>query len=301
MPDTKKYSVSFYTAHVSDGTDSPSKLSSLLHEINPEDLPLEHRVNGQVFQLRELNIFQGGRMRGVLAKFRDDDLPNIGDRSSIEERPIDLDDSEGLIEKNHFLYDPGLEMLTFQVNGNGLNINKAGELLGTVLSKDRVIGVGLSPVLRPDAVERILNGNMKPRKFEISFTRPTATEAYEGHDQFSGPLMSLLNSVDGVSCSITVSANPPGRHSIRNYLNDVVKGGMTTLVGSTVPVNMSKVWFDEDSDPIDLIEDRIKGSTDPVQQEGRYPVPESIFNALEKVREKNIEDIRLVLDEQGLE
>ncbi|WP_299197969.1 DUF6731 family protein [uncultured Amphritea sp.] len=301
MTDTKKYAVSFYTAHVTDGTDSPPALSALLRQAADQELPIEHRASGQVLQLREIEVFEGGRMKGVLAKFRDNDLPNIGDRSSQDERPIDLEDSEGLIEKNYFLYDPGLEMMTFQINGSGLNINQAAGLLGAVLSRDRIIGVGLSPVLRPDAVDRIINGDMRARKFEISFARPTASELYDAHRDFTGPLMSLLNAYNGVSCSVSISANPPGRSSIRNYLSDVVKGGMANIVGSTVPVNISKIWFDDDSDPIDLIEDRIKGYTSPVRLEGRYPVPQSIYNALERVREQYLDDIRLVLNEQGIE
>lgn len=301
MPNSKRYSVSFYVAHVVDGQDEPVKLSELLTGISEDDLPLEHRASDLVFQLRELFVMNGGRIRGVFAKFRDNDLPNIGDRASTDERPIDLDESEGLIEKNYFLYDPGLELMTFQVNGSGLNVQKAAELLGVVLSRERVIGVGLSPVLRPDAIERILGGEMSARKFEVSFAKPTAQEAYASHDEFSGSLMAFLGAVEGVSCTISVSANPPGRSSVRNYLSDVVKGGMASLVNSTAPVGMSKIWFDEDSDPVDLIEDRIKGSTDPVRQEGRYPVPKAIYNALEAVRETHLPDIRLVLNEQGIE
>lgn len=66
-------------------------------------------------------------------------------------------------------------------------------------------------------------------------------------------------------------------------------------------MRVSRLWFDEASDPIDLIEDRIKGTTRPVELNGRYPEPESIFSALDQVWKKYEDDIRQVLSESGLE
>ncbi|MBR9882978.1 MAG: hypothetical protein GYB21_04675 [Oceanospirillales bacterium] len=230
MSDTKTYQVSFYTTNVLDGTEQPPTLGEAFSQLVEGDLPYEfvHPVDGLVYQLRELEQMPGGRYRGVVAKFRYSDIPNIGDRSTTEERPIDLEDQEGLIEKNFFLFDPALNLMTYQINGNGCNINRVAEIFDALATGKfgHLANVNLSPVLRPDAIERILNGDMQVRKLEVGFSKPTNAATWASQEQFSGELLHLLNALGGASMNITVSANPAGRSAVRSFLSDFVKTGV---------------------------------------------------------------------------
>lgn len=304
MADTKTYQVSFYTSNIIDGTDSPPALNDALSVLSEDDLPfeVENPVDGLVYQLRELTQMTDSRYQGVIAKFRYSDLPNIGDRSTKDERPIDLDEQEGLIEKNFFLFDPSLNLITYQINGNGCNISRVAEVFDALVTGklERLASVNMTPVLRPDAIERIVNGSMKARKFEIGFSRPTNVSAFSGTDSFSNEIMQLLSGLDGASMNLTISANLPGKSSARNFLSDVVKSGVAHF-SQQAQVRVSKIWFDDASDPIDLIEDRIKGTTKAVPINGRYPNQVAIFSALNQVWLNYKDEILQVLSESGLE
>ncbi|MCY0966138.1 DUF6731 family protein [Parathalassolituus penaei] len=303
MPDTKVYNVSFYTVFLVDGTDNPPKLSQVFDGIvSGGDLPCEvyNQVEQMTYQLRDVMRMVDGRFRGVFAKFRSNDLPKIGSRfnnGQDGERPIDLRDDEGLLEKNYFLYDPRMELLIFQVNGQGTKINKTAEILTGICSDKTgtIVNVFLSPVLRPDAIRRILDENIKPTKLKVSFARPTNPDIYKSDmPSFSNGLLDLLSSSDGANLTLTISANGRGRSSFRNFLSDSVKLGLVHL-SDTIPVATSQLWFDESADPIDLVEDRIKGITDPVEQDGKYPKIDSIFSALDAVYRRYADEIKQVL------
>ena len=89
---------------------------------------------------------------------------------------------------------------------------------------------------------------------QLSFAKP-ANGALMDPDDFSGPMMALLNSVDGYSCNVTISANPPGRTRARAALHDMVRSGLTAFTSNEANTSLAKIWFDGESEPIDLIAD----------------------------------------------
>ena len=180
---TKRYTVQFFQSYTKSLSDDGHKtVGELLSELALKDKIQELKLGNTVFQLREL-LEVGETFKGVFAKFRAGDLPHIGSRDSLHERPIDMEESEGLIEKNYFLYDKRYQLLTFQVNGNGCNINQVGNLFTSIAGA----AVTFNPVLRPDAIERIINGGLNPVKYQISLARPSNPDLLPD-DDFSGSI-----------------------------------------------------------------------------------------------------------------
>lgn len=101
----KSFGVRFYQGQVGaageDGTVSDLLLSLLDNHMKGELLPQteEGRLK---HELRELSATENGKViKGVLALVRDD-APHIREADG-GERPIELADHEGILEKNYFL------------------------------------------------------------------------------------------------------------------------------------------------------------------------------------------------------
>jgi len=290
----KKFNVGFYVGCFAkdDGqyTDV-SEVFELMHKKMKEDdtyFPALDKEN-DVYQVRDLIKPVGGSTyKGYFAKFRKNDLPHIANQNRREESELDLGEAQGLIEKNYFLFDSRYQLLVFQVNSSGLSINAISELI-TEISKQTLI---FNPVLTKDAAERVINNQHKTKKYELGFTVPQNPDLYPA-DTWSSSLFSLLNGQGGASCTITVNANPQGRKDGR--LIDGVKSWLTKFTDSDIPVRLSKIWFEDGTDPIDLVADRIKGHTQPIEMNGRYPSPDDLYSELARCKSEREEEIGLVL------
>lgn len=290
----KRFKVGFYVGCFAkdDGEyTNVSEVFELMHntmEENDTYFPSLDKGN-DVYQVRDLiKPIGGSTYKGYFAKFRKNDLPHIATQNRREESEIDLDEAEGLIEKNYFLFDARYQLLVFQVNSSGLTINAISELI-TEVSKQTLV---FNPVLTKDAAERVINNQHKTKKYELGFTVPQNPDLYPA-DNWSSNLFSMLNGQGGASCTITVNANPIGRKDGR--LIDGVKGWLTQFTNSDIPVRLSKIWFDDGTDPIDLVADRIKAQTQPIEMEGRYPSAIDLYSELARCKNERDEEIRLVL------
>ena len=71
-------------------------------------------------------------------------------------------------------------------------------------------------------------------------------------------------------------------------------------LNSLIPVcflSIAKIWFEDNSDPIDLIADRIKAKTSPIVMHGRYPDANELYLELARIKREREEEIRQVLFE----
>lgn len=286
----KSYIVDFYTPVIlGDNTRNVSVSAALIEAADTGDIK-EH-TNGQyVFQLKNV-IRNENIIHGVFVKFRENDLPHIGNRTSLEEKDIELLEGEGLIEKNYFLFDLLHGFITFQVNSSACNIQQVGQLFTAILGET----VTFNSILTLDAAERLLNDDIQPTKLKLSVAAPQNPQLYDANN-FSNHVMSLLNSSEGASISVTISANAQGGSGLRRALSDTVKAGLLSFSRSDdINMRVGKVWYDEGSNPIDLVADRIRGYTSEVEMEGRYPAETDLLAAMNHVRTELLPQIRDVL------
>lgn len=286
---TKSYIVDFYSPAILGDNDRDVSVSGLLIECAKTSLIREHKLGQYVFQIKNV-VRNENILHGVFVKFRENDLPHIGSRTSLQEKNIMLMEGEGLIEKNYFIYDLRLNVITFQVNSSACNIHQVAQLFTALLGETVIF----NPILTLDAAERLLNNDLRAKKLALSVAAPKNPQLYNSND-FSNNVMRLLTSTEGVSLSLTISANNQGR-GLGQVLADTVKAGMLAFTNTDdIKVRVGKVWFEDGSDPIDLVADRIRGKTCAIAMYGRYPLEKDILTSLDKVREEHEIHIRKVL------
>ena len=278
---SKTYSVGFYTGMHGD-QNYPEDISTCLRCWSSEHQPPAVTIGSYKYKIKNLVGSQGNLIQGVFAKFRHDDLPNIGG-SDDTERPIELDDEEGLIEKNHFLYDCSREVLVFQQNGHGSTVGQFAEYITQAKDVTSVF----NPIIQPDAMRRLLSGNTKPVQIELSVAAPE-NPALMKQTAFTKNLIKTMSESGARTINLKMSI---GR-TRNDYLKMDVVQGVAELFNHT-PVKVARFKM-EDSDGvnhlIDLVTDRIKASII-VDMQGRYPNSENIFSKLAEVRREHAASI----------
>lgn len=291
---SKIFSVGFYTVDCmnTDGNfqDSNDLLSSMYEGMQNDSAFFPSLDTGNdVYQIRDLiKPLTGSTYKGYFAKFRKNDLPHIAEEFQRVEQDIELNETQGLIEKNYFLYDSRYKLLVIQVNSSALSINNINQLFSELASKTFT----LNPVLTKDAVSRIINNQHQPKKYELGFSVPQNPDLFPS-DSWSSGLLNMLTQQGGQSCNITVNANALGQKNGR--LIDNLKGWITGFTDSDIPIRLAKIWFEDSSDPIDLIADRIKAKTQPITMVGRYPDSNELYVELARIKKEREAEVQLVI------
>ncbi|WP_047552183.1 DUF6731 family protein [Methylotenera sp. G11] len=286
---TKKFKVGFFVGCVGAGG-RDGRVSQTLLDLS-QQLQCQSIVSGDVsYQIRELIPFNNGAsFRGVFAKIRTTDIPHIGSTGG-EEREIDLDDDEGVIEKNHFLYYRQNELLVYQSNGNGSTVEAFGRYFSDILNHTTVFNA----ILKADAMRRMMSADLEPRTIELSVARPTNPDLYP-NDDWSSELFGLMAGIDGFKARIKISAEGAGRS--RGRLMDRAKRVAAALVNSG-NANIARIKMAGVEQPIDLIADRVIAQVS-VEMNGRYPVSDEMFRALGEAKNQLAEDLDAVLGGQN--
>lgn len=276
----KSFTIEFYTGQV--GADGAAgKVSAKLREMADLDRCPVHEIGGHLYEIRDLvSHNNGASFHGVFAKFRKDDLPHAGAPGG-EEREIDLDDDEGLLEKNHFLYFRAHELLVYQRNGHGSTTNRMGMYLSGLFNETVIF----NPVLQSEPMRRLLRGEAQPRTLDLSFAKPTNPDAFP-RDDWNANLISVLTRAGGARMSIHISAGKSKDPQVR-YLGRQIKRAITQLINNT-EVTKARFVVEEDGvqHPIDLIADRLL-SQQAVRMNGHYPIPDEMYRALRRARDEH--------------
>lgn len=282
--DTKTYQVGFFRVGRSSDVEDLSRVFASWEQAGSSPVI---RVGSNEFKIKGLVASGGSLVRGVFAKFRHDDLPKIGSSEDDSEKDIDLDDEEGLIEKNHFLYDKKMQLLVYQQNKQGSGVTGFAEYLTLATEATTVF----NPIVQPDAMRRILKGNFKPKKISFSVARPAPEFLDAKRHALTRNLMKIMNDGGAYNINMTMSLGKRG-----GYLTADVMQSISELISNT-SVRTAKIDV-EDVDgithPIDLIADRVKDEIT-VKMVGRYPDAEQVFRELTKSKHANEGLIRSIL------
>jgi hypothetical protein len=278
---TKKIKIEFYVGRIGpSGTDGlVSRI--LLDLINKANCPC-HSYSGMHYQIRKLTQFNNGEsFKGIFAKIRKDDIPHIGSTEG-DEREITLDESEGVIEKNHFIYFRKNELLVYQTNKNGSALNALGSYFSSITNH----ATAFNPIVKLETIKRLMSQNMAPSIVELTVARPTNPDLYP-QDDWSQDLFKLMGDMGGAKIRFTIK--PEGRGKSRGTLASRVKGWAADLVLDGMATT-AKVTLPGIDQPFDLIKDRL-AVTLPVQMEGRYPSEDMMFHALRKAKDQSSSEL----------
>jgi len=286
---TRKFKVGFFVGYVGAGG-RDGRVSQILLDLSQQQQCPVIASGDVLYQIRELVPFNNGAsFRGVFAKIRTTDIPHIGSTDG-EEREIDLEDDEGVLEKNHFLYYRQHELLVYQSNGNGSTVDAFGRYFSDIVNHTTVFNA----ILKADAMRRMMRADLEPRTIELSVARPTNPDLYP-NDDWSSELFGLMAGIDGFKAHIKISAEGTGR--ARGRLMDRAKRAAAALVNSG-NANIARIKMAGIEQPIDLIADRVIAQVS-VEMNGRYPVPDEMFRALGEAKDQSAEDLDAFLGGQN--
>lgn len=226
-------------------------------------------------------------IRGMFRKFRMSDLPETGAVGRASE-PLDLDDDEGLVEKNFFSLYKNQSLLVWHANGHA---NTAGQFQRAV-SELAGAKVEVHPIIQKDAMKRLMRGAVELRSLAVSVPRPKDPSYYPETD-FNKHLFEMLAGSSGdrirvqVTTNATTNDNPTLRKRVKSAIKELVTDGMASR---------AKVQVIEDGiqHPIDLIADRIKSQQE-ITHDGRYPLPAAMYRAIDSARHEEQAAINAIL------
>ncbi len=291
----KEFTIEFYTGQIGAAGDR-GKVSDLLQTLSKKRQRPVIEFKGMNHEIRDLRSHnKGASFTGVFAKYRADDLPHAGAPGK-KERELDLDEDEGLIEKNYFHYFKRNELLVYQRNGNGSTTSRLAAYLSDFVNET----VAFNPVIQEHALRRLMKRGVTPKSLVLSIARPTNPDLYPDN-QWNSQLFDVMNSIGGVRLFVRATTDIRSTDATRRSLHNRVKRAVAELIDmEAVTVARLNVEEDDITHPIDLLMDRIF-SKQPVEMKGRYPVPESINAALRKGREEQRQALQAYFGAKGRE
>lgn len=283
------YRIEFYEVSLTPTASAPSPTASLSTLVGSTTPQLFHDsgITRELFDLER----RPGRITGSLRKFRTHDLPEIG-APGVAAHEIDLDDNQGLIEKNFWALYEADSILLWHANGNA-NTAKQFERTLTHLLGTRV---HITPLVRRDALHRLLEGTLILRSLEVSIPRPRHSDFFP-EEEWNRNIMNAMSAAEGDRIKVTITSD--SRITDHARLSDRMKRALEELVtdraASTVKVNVEENGLIH---PVDLLADRIF-STQMIEHDGRYPGRESMYGAFDEALNEERAEITAILGEGG--
>lgn len=286
--DTKTYAVGFFQGAHGD-KDTKVTIGDVLKQWAESKSPVVDYASHS-YRLKNLEV-RPRFIQGEFAKLRKKDIPKIGSNTSDSESQIPLDDEQGLVEKNHFLFYPKRNLLVFQSNRDASTHNMFGTYITEATDETTIFNA----VLKLDSAKRLIGGGVKPKEVEVSFAVPQGSEVRKGKKRFTNEMISAMAGAGGMSMSARISLGR-GSRSSTSYLTMDVKDALVELT-SIMDTSVARLKIENEEgieDTVDLIADRIK-DTIKVSMTGRYPVTRDIFEKLRECTRGNDEDLKAVL------
>ncbi len=223
---------------------------------------------------------------GQFRKYRVDQLPAYA-RFGEDETEIKLDDGQGIIERNCFIFFPDRNVLIWQHDAHANHPERFADFLSTI-SGDKI---EVAPVLTKSALLRLMDSQTEALKFEISVARPTAPSMYN-ENKFTGNLFSLMENSGADLFNLMGGVDLRSKDA--GFLNSgLLKRGLETLVSSGAAKKAKVLILDEGKrEWLDLITDRVKTSRQVEADKKSIPFA-TMIDMLESVYDEK----REVLDE----
>ncbi|MEW8659045.1 MAG: DUF6731 family protein [Candidatus Thiodiazotropha endolucinida] len=279
----KDFYIDFYQGQYG-ASDSSGLVSDLLVHLEKKSNTVVYQVGNTDFELRNLRTLPSkSAIRGVVAKFRQDNLPHAAAPGE-GERELDLNENEGLIEKNHFIFFKRMQLLVWQRNGNGCRPNRLAGLLSDQAGET----IAFHPILQSTPMRRMMSGEVDIRRINVRIARPTNRELYKQlTNPWSKDVLQLMADGGGSQVEINLSGNGRSKRREERLLPRKLKRAVRELM-SHADVKKAKISVEDEhgiQHPIDLIEDRLS-SIQTVTMNGRYPDVQGMFIALQGARDE---------------
>lgn len=220
---------------------------------------------------------------GCLRKFRNDDLPRVSTLGG-DEIDLELEDGQGLVEQNGFIYFPKHSVLAYHYNQHANHISRFTDVLSKLFNAN----IEAIPLIASDTFKRLMKTGTTLVTLEARIPAPRSQSLLPDADDFTQDALRLIGKSD--ADYLTINLGVDRRH------NGGLKRLTNTLKNSIKDINKLEpkkltAMIDEGGivSPIDLIADRIK-KTRQIETHGRYIdraiLYETIHNAFNDVSEE---------------
>lgn len=280
----KSYTVRFYAARTEQpDEEKPYRIQDLFRELvqvanKTQGLCPPTSDGALTYEIRDLRALNNGAVAmGVFAVLRDD-APHIraGDRS---ERPIQLGEDEGLIEKNHFIFYAATGLMVYQVNQRANHPMRLEQYLTDLAGLDRAVVFG--DILTRDAWKKLSRGIVK--RLEVTIDVPKNPMAYDP-DDFTGPTLQTMEQAGAQKAVITLSA---GRGAA---MTTWIREQLLRMRGGP-HIDRLQVKLDGEEHPLDLLANTVRDRIEVVMN-GRYPDTPQTLTELEAAYQRQREALR---------
>lgn len=278
---SKTFKVDFYAVTV-DGNRVNAIMEDLLKTAPSKDyteaLSLDNGAE-EKFQIRSIVSTRNGRVyKGVFGRCRYGEKPVQGTEDG-KEADVDLKPGHGLVEKNHFLFYAGRNMIVYQRNSSGSHISRFQRYINQATSRN----VLFEPILTRDSYARLMHGP-EVREIDVSFQQPKDSSLYQ--DMFTQDAVKLVKKVGGVNARIRISVGRTNRRLVGK-----IKDAAVVLAKSGL-AKVARVKLEAESEPIDLIADRIVSSISVQLLDNGRPDPEAIYAGLAQAESDRSADLK---------
>lgn len=270
----KSFGVRFYTANCLG--DAPvvavaDLLQSIYEASQRGELSPQLEDEGCRYEIRELqSLGAATSFKGVLAVVRDD-APHIRAADGAE-RKIDLEEEEGVLEKNYFLFFRQHNLLVWQVNGRASHVMRFERYL-SMLSPNTIV---FDDVIDRGSLARLQAGTVK--RIQVRIALPKNAEAYDP-EVWEGGAFDMMAGVGATTMQFELATRRKGRG-----LERTVKEAVHRLLNRK-ETRAVRVRMDGQRDFIDLMADCITDQVQ-VQMFGLYPNPTSVFAELASAKDR---------------
>lgn len=257
----------------------------LLSQFEHEELHTVNEIAGRSYELKALEKRNFGFI-GSVAKYKNSDLPSAGVPGG-EEREIDLEENEQLLEKTYFSFYEDYSLLILERRRVAVGDQKFAEYLSF-----GGYTVALNPIIEAADLRRLMSSDVHVRVAELIIARPTNAVLFEGleHD-FNNAIISSLGSTNSAKVNMTLRGDGHSKNPEKRYLDSSIKRALLELK-DRFDLEKAQIELEDDAGiahPLDLVTDRLVYD-ELIQFDGRKPLKYQMFDVLENARrEKNAE------------
>jgi len=276
----RQYKVDFYVVTIDQNRDNAVLTDLLAAEKDHTEALTLNTGDEEHFQIRSIiPINKGAAYKAVFGRCRFGETPIQGNTDGSEE-DVELKPGNGLVEKNYFLFFPQQNLLVYQRNQSGSHYSKFQRYLGRVIEKDAVT---FEPILTSDSYARLLAPGIHAKRVDISFLQPKDPNLYQ--QEWTQDAIKLIKSIGGVTARITIGV---GR--TRTTLLGKSKDAAVMLAKAGL-AKVARVKVEDQSEPIDLIADRVVETVQVQLGDNGRPLPEFVYAALGEAKTKRKRDL----------
>lgn len=281
----KKYSFDFYQCSTINSSPNAQPkttfeiLNAMLTKFEQGD-NTSKVIGSNNYELRCIESTDYG-FKGVVGKHRANDLPHAAIIGG-EEREIELEPNENLLEKSYFTFHSDYSILIIQRNRFCISSVSMGKYLTS-----SAYVTSLSPIVEAEDLQWLMNNNVQIRTAEFSIARPTNPELFNNveHD-FNNSIISTLNGTGTAMLNLSLRGNARSDIAEERYLASTLKGALRELQ-TKFDVRKCRLLLENDetliAHPVDLVADRLFYAKT-IEVEGRYPPAFEIWSALDDAR-----------------